>query len=87
MPTTAGNAIYSKNAEGHEQFFSYANTSTSEFFIQDSPTCHFQYLDFSCMFLLFLSLCINSIKVRVWMEKRDPRTLNRYSYAGNNPMK
>jgi RHS repeat-associated protein len=27
-----GNVIYFKNAEGHEQFFSYANTNTSGFF-------------------------------------------------------
>jgi RHS repeat-associated protein len=31
-----GNCIYSKNAEGHEQFFSYANTDTSGFFIDNT---------------------------------------------------
>ena len=31
-----GNVIYFKNAEGHEQFFSYANTSTSGFFIDNT---------------------------------------------------
>jgi RHS repeat-associated protein len=31
-----GNVIYYKNAEGHEQFFSYANTSTSGFFIDNT---------------------------------------------------
>jgi len=33
-----GNVIYAKNAEGHEQFFSYANTSTSGFFIDNAGT-------------------------------------------------
>ena len=33
-----GNTIYSKNAGGHEQFFSYANTSTSGFFIDNTGT-------------------------------------------------
>jgi RHS repeat-associated protein len=33
-----GNCIYSKNAEGHEQFFSYANTDTSGFFIENTGT-------------------------------------------------
>jgi RHS repeat-associated protein len=33
-----GNTIYFKNAEGHEQFFSYANTSTSGFFINNTGT-------------------------------------------------
>jgi RHS repeat-associated protein len=33
-----GNTIYSKNADGHEQFFSYANTSTSGFFINNTGT-------------------------------------------------
>jgi RHS repeat-associated protein len=33
-----GNTIYSRNAEGHEQFFSYANTSTSGFFISNTGT-------------------------------------------------
>jgi RHS repeat-associated protein len=33
-----GNTIYSKNAEGHEQFLSYANTSTSGFFIDNTGT-------------------------------------------------
>jgi YD repeat-containing protein len=33
-----GNRIYSKNAEGHEQFFSYANTDTSGFFIDNTGT-------------------------------------------------
>jgi len=31
-----GNRIYVKNAEGHEQFFSYANTSTSGFFLDNA---------------------------------------------------
>jgi len=31
-----GNVIYVKNAEGYEQFFSYANTSTSGFFIDNT---------------------------------------------------
>jgi RHS repeat-associated protein len=31
-----GNNIYIKNAEGHEQFFSYANTDTSGFFIDNT---------------------------------------------------
>jgi RHS repeat-associated protein len=31
-----GNCIYFKNAEGHEQFFSYANTDTSGFFIDNT---------------------------------------------------
>ncbi|MBU7030005.1 MAG: RHS repeat protein, partial [Theionarchaea archaeon] len=33
-----GNCIYYKNAEGHEQFFSYSNTSTSGFFVDNSDT-------------------------------------------------
>ncbi len=33
-----GNTIYVKNAEGHEQFFSYANTSTSGFFLDNTGT-------------------------------------------------
>ncbi len=33
-----GNMIYVKNAEGHEKFFSYANTSTSGFFIDNAGT-------------------------------------------------
>ncbi|MBU7025329.1 MAG: hypothetical protein HXS48_00190, partial [Theionarchaea archaeon] len=33
-----GNVIYVKNTEGHEQFFSYANTSTSGFFIDNNGT-------------------------------------------------
>ena len=33
-----GNVIYIKNAEGHEVFFSYANTDTSGFFIDNSGT-------------------------------------------------
>jgi YD repeat-containing protein len=33
-----GNCIYSKNAEGHEQFFSYANTDTSGFFVDNNAT-------------------------------------------------
>lgn len=33
-----GNTIYIKNAEGHEQFFSYANTSTSGFFMNNTGT-------------------------------------------------
>ncbi len=33
-----GNVIYVKNAEGHEKFFSYANTSTSGFFIDNGGT-------------------------------------------------
>jgi RHS repeat-associated protein len=33
-----GNCIYSKNAEGHEQFFSYANTDTSGFFVDNNDT-------------------------------------------------
>jgi RHS repeat-associated protein len=33
-----GNRIYSKNAEGHEQFFSYANTDTSGFFTDNTGT-------------------------------------------------
>jgi RHS repeat-associated protein len=33
-----GNRIYFKNAEGHEQFFSYANTDTSGFFIDNTGT-------------------------------------------------
>jgi RHS repeat-associated protein len=33
-----GNNIYTKNAEGHEQFFSYANTDTSGFFIDNTGT-------------------------------------------------
>jgi len=31
-----GNVIYAKNAEGHEQFFSYANTDTSGFFVENT---------------------------------------------------
>jgi RHS repeat-associated protein len=31
-----GNAIYVKDAEGHEKFFSYANTSTSGFFMDNT---------------------------------------------------
>jgi len=31
-----GNTVYVKNAEGHEQFFSYANTSTSGFFVDNN---------------------------------------------------
>jgi hypothetical protein len=31
-----GNTIYAKNAEGHEQFFSYANTGTSGFFTDNT---------------------------------------------------
>ena len=31
-----GNTIYYKNAEGHEKFFSYANTSTSGFFVDNA---------------------------------------------------
>jgi YD repeat-containing protein len=31
-----GNLIYLKNAEGHEQFFSYANTSTSGYFMDNT---------------------------------------------------
>jgi len=33
-----GNLIYFKDGEGHEQFFSYANTSTSGFFMDNSGT-------------------------------------------------
>jgi len=33
-----GNTIYFKNAEGHEKFFSYANTSTSGFFMDNTGT-------------------------------------------------
>ncbi|KYK34393.1 MAG: hypothetical protein AYK19_12145 [Theionarchaea archaeon DG-70-1] len=33
-----GNVIYFKNAEGHEKFFSYANTSTSGFFMDNTST-------------------------------------------------
>ncbi|KYK30358.1 MAG: hypothetical protein AYK19_18425 [Theionarchaea archaeon DG-70-1] len=33
-----GNVIYTKNAEGHEIFFSYANTSTSGFFVDNTGT-------------------------------------------------
>jgi len=33
-----GNTIYVKNAGGHEQFFSYANTSTSGFFLDNAGT-------------------------------------------------
>jgi len=33
-----GNVIYTKNAEGHEVFFSYANTSTSGFFVDNTGT-------------------------------------------------
>ncbi|MGC1119670.1 MAG: RHS repeat-associated core domain-containing protein [Candidatus Methanofastidiosia archaeon] len=33
-----GNTIYVKNAEGHERFFSYANTSTSGIFIDNTGT-------------------------------------------------
>jgi RHS repeat-associated protein len=33
-----GNCIYAKNAEGHEQFSSYANTSTSGFFVDNTGT-------------------------------------------------
>ena len=33
-----GNVIYVKNAEGHEQFFSYANTDTSGFFMDNNGT-------------------------------------------------
>jgi len=33
-----GNCIYAKNPEGHEQFFSYSNTSTSGFFIDNTGT-------------------------------------------------
>lgn len=33
-----GNTIYAKNAQGHEQFFSYANTSTSGYFIDNTGT-------------------------------------------------
>jgi RHS repeat-associated protein len=33
-----GNCIYYKNAEGHEQFFSYANTDTSGFFVDNNST-------------------------------------------------
>jgi YD repeat-containing protein len=31
-----GNIIYVKNAEGHEQFFSYANTDTAGFFVDNT---------------------------------------------------
>ncbi|MGD2250943.1 MAG: RHS repeat-associated core domain-containing protein [Candidatus Methanofastidiosia archaeon] len=31
-----GNVIYYKNAQGHEQFFSYANTNTSGFFVDNN---------------------------------------------------
>ncbi|MBU7047231.1 MAG: RHS repeat protein [Theionarchaea archaeon] len=33
-----GNVIYMKNAEGHEGFMSYANTSTSGFFVDNTGT-------------------------------------------------
>ncbi|MBU7015919.1 MAG: hypothetical protein HXS44_00305, partial [Theionarchaea archaeon] len=33
-----GNVIYAKNGEGHEVFFSYANTDTSGFFIDNTGT-------------------------------------------------
>jgi RHS repeat-associated protein len=33
-----GNAIYSKDAEGNEKFFSYANTSTSGFFMDSTDS-------------------------------------------------
>ena len=33
-----GNCIYVKDAEGHEQFFSYANTETAGFFIDNTGT-------------------------------------------------
>ena len=33
-----GNVIYAKNAEGHEQFFSYANTDISRFFMDNNGT-------------------------------------------------
>jgi RHS repeat-associated protein len=33
-----GNCIYVKNGEGHEQFFSYSNTSTSGFFVDNTGT-------------------------------------------------
>jgi len=33
-----GNCIYAKNAEGHEQFFSYSNTSTSGFYVDNTGT-------------------------------------------------
>jgi RHS repeat-associated protein len=33
-----GNVIYIKDAEGHEKFFSYANTSTSGFFVDNNGT-------------------------------------------------
>jgi hypothetical protein len=33
-----GNIIYTKNAEGHEQFFSYANTDTAGFFVDNTGT-------------------------------------------------
>ncbi|MBU7038791.1 MAG: hypothetical protein HXS52_12740 [Theionarchaea archaeon] len=38
-----GNLVYARQPEGHEQFFSYANTSTSGFFIDDTGTvmCNF----------------------------------------------
>jgi RHS repeat-associated protein len=33
-----GNVVYIKNAEGHEMFYSYANTSTSGFFVDNTGT-------------------------------------------------
>ncbi|MGC1121954.1 MAG: RHS repeat-associated core domain-containing protein [Candidatus Methanofastidiosia archaeon] len=33
-----GNLVYSKDAEGHEKFFSYAHTSTSGFFVDNNGT-------------------------------------------------
>ena len=33
-----GNVIYVKNAKGHEMFFSYANTNTAGFFVDNSGT-------------------------------------------------
>ena len=33
-----GNTIYCRDAEGHEQFFSYANTDTSGFFVDNTGT-------------------------------------------------
>ncbi|MBU7025416.1 MAG: RHS repeat protein, partial [Theionarchaea archaeon] len=33
-----GNTIYLRNAEGHEKYFSYANTSTSGFFVDNNGT-------------------------------------------------
>jgi len=33
-----GNCIYRKNAEGHEEFFSYSHTSTSGYFVDENNT-------------------------------------------------